>query len=484
MKIFKLVSVLISLAFSPVFSADNVPFYQASPAISTIPIEKTPMFVSIGWDDNGHADGMEWFLNFTDSLRNPDNSYVRTTYFITAGFGSNDSQEVTTNTGTEMVPLMPDADYQTVDDVRNAWKHIRNSGNEVGNHSWNHPHGASLSLEQWQNDQMGKCIDSLNKWIGIPKDSIFGFRTPYLEYDGPATMGAIQKLGMLYDCSVEWGFNGFAPDAATGDPDVPMDVSKIYWNSATSPRTHKKLFWPYTLDNGAATGNSAKGAVTIPGLWEFMVYTILKADNSGVITGFDYNTWAVQDTGTWLATMKHNFDLHRSQGDDGDDLVGNKAPFIINAHTDYYSEYNESANTTFTKSTWQGRRKAMEELIKYITSFSDTRIVPMVKIIDWMKNPVELGDVSVSPNTQLTKNNPKISLKALGDNKVNLTISKKGNYKINLYSINGKEVASVHSGILNYGEYTVDLSAKKFSKGMFILKISGDATASFKIINK
>src|SRR5690606_18653883 len=61
--------------------------------------------------------------------------------------------------------------------------------------------------------------------IGVPENEIYGFRSPFLDYND-ALFEELRKLNIWYDCSIEEGFQ------------LDIDASQMPW--------------PYTLDNGSA----------------------------------------------------------------------------------------------------------------------------------------------------------------------------------------------------------------------------------------
>jgi hypothetical protein len=75
--------------------------------------------------------------------------------------------------------------------------------------------------------------------------------------------------------------------------------------------------------------------------------------------------------------VKHTLDLR---------LAGNRAPFLLGAHTDYYSsDYTDAPNTTAEE-----RRTAMEEVVAYALDKPDVRLVSLGQVLDWVRNPVPL----------------------------------------------------------------------------------------------
>lgn len=355
-----------------------------------------PMFVSIGFDDNGYSglpgsggDGaMSWATTFFKDLVNPagsgnaatfDGLPARVSFFMTS---------------TYIAAWMSDAPPF----VKKAWRQAYDDGHEIGNHTDLHTHGAERDLAGWLHEistataWLVKPFDPNEdnftpddtKGVGIPRAEITGFRTPFLEYND-ATFQALASEGFTYDCSIEEGWQ--------------FDTDGSDYN------------WPYTLDNGSPghdvlVGWGSKLPISgYPGLWELPVYPLvvppdsvasqygipvglrdkIKAiqswydTTSGKITGFDYNLWvsAKLTKAEFLATLKYSFDLR---------LGGNRAPFMFGAHTDYYSSKYTGAPAT----TAQERREAIEEFTQYVLSKPEVRVVTHQQIVDWMRNPVAL----------------------------------------------------------------------------------------------
>lgn len=374
--------------------------------------DKVPMFVVYGFDDNARVEGIQWFTNYVRTRKNPagngnaatfDGTPVRATWFLTGNYIHSEG--------------FVTAGSQTLNDITNAWKTLYQDGHEIANHTWSHPHGSGLDLEGWK-DQIRKSNEHLSQSLGVPVNKIKGFRTPFLEYT-PTTLQALKDLGFTYDCSIEFGFNGWQPQ--------PGDSGN--WNSMTNPETHKKLWWPYTLDNGSPPGNASKGNPTQAGLWEIPVYTYLKADGSGEVTGFDFNLWKVATKDQFVATLKRNFDLRRA---------GNRNPLTINSHSDYYTQYNDDANKEFTYADWQTRQRGMEEFLDYVLQFPETRIVTYSELIDWMKNPVPLGS---NPGSFITRGDLRaaaLTMRTGLDGALELRLPARGEYRLSLFTPDGR----------------------------------------------
>jgi hypothetical protein len=140
------------------------------------------------------------------------------------------------------------------------------------------------------------------------------------------------------------------------------------------------------MDAAFPAGFASKGVGTSPGIWEFPVYTFNKitGDTAATVTGFDFNLWTKnqnEPTFAFADVLKQSLDQR---------LAGNRSPFAIGVHTDIYSQFNESANTTWTMFNYQARRKALTDFIDYALSKPEVRLVTYRQMIDWMRHPKAL----------------------------------------------------------------------------------------------
>ncbi len=67
---------------------------------------------------------------------------------------------------------------------------------------------------------------------------------------------------------------------------------------------------------------------------------------------------------------------------------GNRSPLSVNGHTDYYSQYNPYDDPEFGCQDYTLRRQAIEDFMDYVMEYDEVRIVPFVKVLQWMSDPV------------------------------------------------------------------------------------------------
>jgi hypothetical protein len=366
---------------------DNVPPSQSPPF--GIPVADAPQFVILGWDDNGYSGlegtggtgGMSWAVDMVRPKRNADGTPVKFSFYYTTAYIATWGAESPTY-------------------VKRSWRAAKQDGHEVGNHSQTHQTSATTTSAGWATemdsantwltkpfnpDEIGHTPDN-NAGIGATLDEIYGWRTPYLAYND-AMLANANSRGFRYDTSIEEGFE--------------------YDQDGTN------FFWPYTLDNGSpghavqVEWGSQQPINNHPGLWEIPVYTVIVPPDSrcaeygvptgfrarmklvqswfdiesGKITGFDYNLWYSfrMTKAEFLATVKYSLDQR---------LRGNRAPFMLGVHTDYYSS-KWSGGASIPASLTE-RQAAISELIDYATSKPMVRVTTAKNTLDWIRNPTPL----------------------------------------------------------------------------------------------
>ena len=252
----------------PWTGSDNVPASANPPG--GLASSEVPQFVTIGWDDNGYPDSMQWAIDFMEGRTNPSGSNECTYDGAPASVTFFNTTVYVTNGGTDPVAL------------RKVWNDAWTRGHEIGNHTHAHLHGQEFSAQQWD-DEISACLDWLTKpfdpnetsasethGAGIPLGEIRGFRTPFLEYND-AVFDVLQSHGFWYDCSIEDGW---------------------HWEQDGT-----NYVWPYTLDEGSAghellvEWETKTGSLSPrPGMWEMPVHPVIvppdsECANYGIPTG-------------------------------------------------------------------------------------------------------------------------------------------------------------------------------------------------------
>ncbi|MCF6442859.1 hypothetical protein L1077_25890 [Pseudoalteromonas luteoviolacea] len=348
--------------------SDNQPWSQMPPA-NLRPVQ-VPLFISIGFDDNGSKEGMDWISNYTRHLQNDigannpatfDGAPVRFTFFHTPSY-------IVKEAGDEV-------------GIKHAWRDAYVDGHEVGNHTFSHrdggPDTGNFSEQEWTNE-----LSITQTWLskpydpsevtngannaagpGVPASEIIGFRTPYLNHNN-ALFSALVKGNFVYDTSIEEG-----------------------WDSQFNGTNNA---WPYTLNNGTPTKRVGKPDVgNYPGLWQ-LPSNVFEKPEGGKMVGFDTNMWVSTNMSknAVLEMLKHNLHLR---------LEGNRSPLLYGAHAHIYAPaYDQGDRAT----TYLERQQAIEEFIQYALSIKVNgqpvvRIVPFKDIIEWMRNPTPLTDGKV-----------------------------------------------------------------------------------------
>ena len=376
---------LCSLSQSSMASSDlSVEQDKSNVAPSLLPpndiaTEFVPQFVTLGFDDNNEAVGINWTLATLAKYSNHQGTGNSATFDGKAAKAS-------------FFPTCIQASKNPA--IISSWRQISNQGHELGNHTYDHGWGQNFDVSIWQ-AQMQGCFDLLtapyveggpHSGVGIDLEDIHGFRAPFTLYND-ATYTALEAVGLSYDVSIQ---EGLQADHDAGN-----------------------MLWPYTLDNGSPGGDMAWWQPNVgshPGIWALPLHvlevvpdeltgqyglnyslldkihqTLANVNFKGnKLSAFDYNLFANDD---WmyaltkdeaLAVLKYNLDRR---------LAGNRAPLTLGFHTDYLSNY-ELPNMTAT--TAAERREVVDQFLAYANSFKAVRIVRHIDVINWMQDPQKL----------------------------------------------------------------------------------------------
>jgi hypothetical protein len=289
---------------------------------------------------------------------NADGTAARATFFISAGFASE---------------FFNPAGGQNAADLLNAWRKIKADGHEIANHSWSHGEMLAGSDKATWQAEMTKANDLFVQTLGVEKCKLWGFRTPFLGFS-QSTFDAMKAVGVRYDTSVEFGYHWWHPPGSDNG-----------WGPGTA-ESGRHYYWPFTMDHPFPAGFASKGVGTSPGIWEIPVYTFNKisGDTASTVTGFDFNLWTKSQTEAsfnFAEVLKQSLDQR---------LAGNRSPFAVGLHTDIYSQFNASADGTWTNFDFQARRKALADFLDYALSKPQVRAVTYRQLIAWMRHPTSL----------------------------------------------------------------------------------------------
>jgi peptidoglycan/xylan/chitin deacetylase (PgdA/CDA1 family) len=321
---------------------------------------EVPVFVVIGSDDNHSA--IADVAAILDSMRHADGTELKMTFY------SNNTN-----------------DAVWTDDLAAA--HAK--GHEMALHTANHPDFTSNPTEI---AKISEEISSNRTWIsqqlGVSASQLNGFRTPFLALTD-SVLFAVRQNGLLYDCSLEDGWQ------------LDRNAKNYFW-PYTMDALDKHSAWPAILNIGRSPEISPKLS-SHPGIWQIPVYPFELMPDSVVekyglskgwraevakrfpdadpapigwkITGFDYNLWFQFNftPAEFTALLQYNLDQR---------LAGNRAPLTIGIHANYYDTW-ESNGTE--------RRAALETFVRNNAKNPNVRFVTAQQLIAWMKNPQKIS---------------------------------------------------------------------------------------------
>ncbi|KMQ52868.1 chitin deacetylase [Chitinispirillum alkaliphilum] len=338
--------------------------------------ENVPQFVFLGFDDNTRAEGINWILDFIDTLRNPEGSGNIYTFDGT-------KPSVSFLSISSVIEARPS--------VAQAHRRAYDLGHEIGNHSHNHiSYGDSLPTASYQTwlAEISSFTQTVSSLLDIPSEEIYGFRAPYLHFSD-TTFKVLSDLGYLYDCSVQEGFQR-AQDGTDFLWPYTMEEGSpgwndvwVRWDSRRTPISSHPDLWqlPNHTFMIPLTDEECLEYGIEPGLLQRMS-TNTSVFNNDRISGSDYSLWHTYrlSANEVLGILKYNLDKR---------LEGNRAPFFFSAHSQYYTE--EYAKD-IPNATLEEMREAVEQFILYALSIPEVRMVSGRHVINWCKQPVPLYD--------------------------------------------------------------------------------------------
>lgn len=501
---------LITLAITVTLSAQTRADYQYtdnqeqsfSPPKGLSP-EQVPCFVVLGFDDNPRSGsaadgGVNWVLSMMEGKMNPTAEFPNTGTFDGAP-----AKVSFYNNPEGFSGYFEDGPANLIPAYRRAYE----AGHEMSNHTFNHwrnwqgakiinasesdwisqidqadtwltkPYPTDEELDgkaQWEINEM---FMSGNYGAGIPRDSVRGFRSPYLMYN-KNTFTALKERGIWYDCSIEDGMEnpdedgttlrwpytlnqGSESASATAHKDVNQDkdgmldhgdVSPVdgLWQLPNSPVfiPHDSLASVYGFEPGLR--DRAK-STTIDGLEDRMI-------------GLDYNLVVRNEldrtanglkANEYLAVLKYTLDKR---------LEGNRAPFMFGVHSQMY---RDQWCQTYTNITGAEMRQALEDFVDYALSKQEVRVVRGIDVIHWMQDPVPLRDAV--PLSQIQTEVKKGFTAQVQGNSLKLTGLPEGNMAIRIVSMNGQLIAS--RAAMFKGEFTMNLG-ESIAPGIYSVRVN------------
>jgi hypothetical protein len=402
--------------------------------------QKVPQFVNIGFDDNNFADGMTWLLDFIEGKKNPqglgnpatfDGQSIKVGFYFVSSFLDGVGQELLA-----------------------TWKRAADAGHEVACHTHTHEDFRNAPVSEWS-AQMKQCTDILADKLKVDAGQIWGFRTPYLAFNDNMFTAVSDHTNLIYDCTI-------------------MHLPDAY---------DHQFLWPYTLHNGIDPSTQQTGITKHPGVWEIPCYNILMAAGGYPhMCGFDDSVFRrAVNAATFLDMMKWSLDIRLEAGK-------NRAPMTLGAHTDVYSPTNpnDELYETLSTSNCEERRWAIEEFIKYALTKPDVRFVTANQIIQWMRNPVALDDISSVTTKKGNSAVSSIIITALTQKMISFTVSNPGYYSMVVYSVQGQQLVKAKQQYLHQGQNTITLSNFSMPQGTYVLciKRSGVSVAKKLVLCK
>lgn len=442
---------------------DTLEIAQMPPA-GLLP-SQIPQFIVIGSDDNGRVEGLEWLAELLESKTNPTQEIPNEKTFD----------------GTPMtMSFYCSSMYMENDTIVTLLNRLYQNGMEMGNHTENHIGGIEFDtlgvVQKWYEipeytTEISACNKALINLVGVDREDIKGFRTPYGLYTD-AVLTAVEEIGFTYDCSI---FSGFE---FTGAPEVGTN------------------YWPYTMENGSLTAdeyypNQALGNSIgeHPGLWEMPGYALQAPTDDecvqygakpglrskinsvttwgydGKIGGVDFTLWNLygMDRDESAAILRYSLDKS---------YEGNRAPFHYVIHSDYYSDNDFNSNNFPSIPSCEDRRGVLVDFINYAMTLKDVRFISSAQLIDWLRAPVPLtgsGGTAIS-NSEAVPQNCKIFSSG---SDLHINVSQAGSYSITLMTMQGRIIRKFNH-YLGVGNSSLNLSKEGLASQIYLVNISDE----------
>ncbi len=494
------------LAGTRLFAVDpNNPYTDRRAPLHEAPHANPPMLIALSSDDNFDLGGMEWMIETLNARRHSDNSRLRMSFFSNTRWGSWKSD----------VPEL----YAT-------FKEAYDCGNEVTSHTATHIACVSTvngEMIRLSDDSIYTDIEhnlSDLESIGIPREHMFGFRTPYVAMTD-STFIALKRAGFMYDASsidghtsrpgnFHWPFTIDTPNDTLLNSDG-LEVPPAWWNEMTMGPTPEPIEPSYLPGNHLSISwNNYSNRTPIrrhSGLWELPFNVFFAPDSlvdyidaslgssSGGIAGASIEELiqgrpngrgASLTKEQALATLVHNFD---------ETYAGNRSPMSVVFHTPNFSETFNTYDSYYPNcSDPVDRQWIVEQFIDYALTKENVWFVHGEQIVNYCKNPVsadefhpdnfssihvtistsidEIGDMNVKSTT---------AFQVSEGNRVSLQLTQSGVYTVKVISLSGRELFS-QSSALDAGTHFVEMGQVDFTGVAIALVEQGTQVFSQKIL--
>jgi len=449
------------------------------------PVENPPMLIALSSDDNYNIEGMLWMINTLETRKHVDSSNLRMSFYCNTGFLGNSRSYV-------------DALYAT---FLQAYK----MGNEVSSHTATHPfcvNGEERLSDREILAELNQSIDDLVS-IGIKREHMYGFRTPYVAYTD-STFIAVKQAGFTYDASLS--------DAADGNYHWPYTLdTKNSFNLNDNGLENPPESWdeetdgpsPEPIEPSFAPGNHLSLSYNNytnrtpvrkhSGLWEIPLYTLQVPDSlippldsalgygskglvlptiEGLIQEGDFTK---EQT---LETLKHQFkEIYN----------GNRAPMVVVFHTPNFSTTNNIFNETYLKcSDPLDRQWIVEQFIDFALAKEDVWFVSGEQVINYCKNPVPADEFKPDEYSSIpidTTNATAIHTRAkpvshrgvsLVNRNLHLSLANVTSATITICNLRGQEIAPAKQVQLTDGKGIVPLDGLS-AKGVYLASIQTES---------
>ncbi|CAM9513902.1 LOW QUALITY PROTEIN: chitin deacetylase 7-like [Lampetra planeri] len=234
---------------------------------------------------------------------------------------------------------------------------LRSQGHEIAASGLTHrlpPRwwSANATYMDWVEEAAG-VRETLRAFASIVESDVVGFRAPFLEQGGDAQFQALYDLNFKYEASLT-----ASRDSTGRDPPL----------------------WPYTLDYRSTQDCGAHLCPinSFPGLW------VLPQPEYGAINGrpvFHISERLRAGHGQVYRLLLRSFHRHYNF---------NRAPFVVSLSSSCFSGTGRAVAVL----------REVEQFLDHLAAYKDVYLVPVSKVIAWLRRPTILEDIAHFPPWQ------------------------------------------------------------------------------------